>query len=395
MAKKVLQAHYFADDKDIFDLLSAARQKLTPQKLVDFARCRGVILSASDDRDTLVDKLALLPFGWPDLQKLIEATDTAERAERSTSRSLAGTFDLDQVLAVAEKIKAERESRGETISFDRTEKTLRVRVTYSEVEPTSTRLLQRTRREFTLEFEPRTESMLVRHQAQARASEMLNAIASALSATGQTRIELSGVKNHALRTAFFLQLIRGVEGFTFTDVKAVKASPLPKEGAEDDEASDDDEPTPADEMDEDDPDAIDAEQAEFVAYVKDLALKGEAIHLTEQYKALERHGLFIRAVTWTATEQKSTGGGARYEFEAGFESAQATGFTYTPRAVFDRKSDGEFKKTKAVVPPDDKIRLLRLMETAAVTAMSDIVKQASEPEAQTLANDAPLKAANA
>jgi hypothetical protein len=54
MSKKVLHALYFADDKDIYDLLAAARQRLTPQKLVDIARTRGLLLSPSDDRDALV-----------------------------------------------------------------------------------------------------------------------------------------------------------------------------------------------------------------------------------------------------------------------------------------------------------------------------------------------------
>ena len=212
MSKKVLHALYFADDKDIYDLLAAARQRLTPQKLVDIARTRGVLLSPSDDRDALVEELALMPFGWLELQKLIEATETAERAEKTTNRTLAGSFDLDRIRADTEKVRDSRAARGETFTIERTQKSLRVRVTYSDVDPTSTRLLQRTRRDFTLEFEPGDTTTLVRHQDQPRAGEVIKAITEALAVATETRIELSGVRDHRLRTDFFMRIIRGVDG---------------------------------------------------------------------------------------------------------------------------------------------------------------------------------------
>lgn len=389
MPKRDLEAGYY-DDKDVFDMLSAARQRLTPQKLVDVARRRGLILSAAEERDTLVEEISRLPFGWSELKHLVEATDTKDRAEKMASRAIAGDIALERVQEAAEALRDAREANRETYGFSRTKKALCVRVQYSEMEPGATRVFQRTQREFTIEFEPRADGgMLIRHHDQPRAREILDALLAALLVTNQVTIELAGVADHALRTDFFLRLTRGVNGFQLEDVKGVRACPLrttKPDGsafptADDERFSSEDVDVAADA---DDAEEIAPDQGAFVAYVKEIALKGEGVHKTPQYVALHRYGFFVRSMRWTAIEQKT--GGARVEFEAGFENENATGFTYAPRAKFERKGgEGDFKKGKSTIPSDERTRLLRLMEAAAVAAMDQVVAKAvqSAPDTPT------------
>jgi len=377
MSRRTLQSNYFADDKDVFDLLAAARQKLTVQKLVDFARRRGLILSTADERDRLIAQIAVLPLGWQDLNALVAATDTADRAERVASRTLTGGFSTDDVSDAVDVLRQEREDRGETYKVERYKDTLRVTVGYSELDTSKTRLVQKTLREFSLEFEiGNAGEALVRHQDQPRAQEVLGSLVDLLAtkpeeSIEQTKIELFGIRDPARRTAFFLRLIKGVDGFTFEDVKAVRASrfhdtsadSLPPEAA--DELSDQ-EP-------DDDPDReeVPTDEAQFIARVKEIALRGEGLLGTPQYEQLAEHGFFVRSIVWTSSEKKALG--PRVEFEAGFDDAErGTGFTYMIRGIYSRRVDGEFKKSKATPELAERTRLLRLLETAARDALGEI-----------------------
>jgi len=388
MAKRTLQANYFADDKDVYDLLSAARQKLTPQKLAEFARRRGLVLSSEDDRGALIDQISRLPLGWKDLNALIEATDTAERAERTTSRSLSGSFSLDEVQEAIEALRDSRaEARGEVFKVEKLTNTLRVSVRYSELDPSRTRLVQRTQRDFSLEFELRSGGVFVRHQDQARAHEILGELVDSLKSkpeqtVEETRIELGGIREPLGRTGFFLQLIKGVKGFKFEDVKAVKASPFTKvvtdslPPPDSDDASSDDLDPPGETA----AGGITPDEAEFIAHVKEIALKGEGILKTPQYEHLTSHDFFVRSIVWTAVEDSSSG--ARVEFESGFDNPEeGTGFTYAIRGLYPRRADGEHKKGKIAPDSAERTRLLRLLEEAAREAVTGATEAAAGPHA--------------
>ncbi|WP_438040227.1 hypothetical protein [Sorangium sp. So ce128] len=405
MSKRMIQANYFADDKDIFDLLSAARQKLTVQKLVDFTRRRGLVLSSSEDREDLIEQISLLPFGWHDLNDLIEATDTADRAEKMSSRALAGAISLDEVREAMEAVRDNRQNRGEAFTIEQRQGGLRIFVRYSELDPSKTRLVQRTQRDFTFDVElPKKDEVVVRHQDQARAHEVLGELVSVLASKPnqeilETKIELAGVKDPALRTEFFLSLIRGVKGFKFADVKAVKASRFTR-NTRDTAPPGDDDASISDELDSSadmgDGEEILTDEAVFIAQVKEIALKGEGILHAPQYKQLTEQGFFVRSIVWTATEDKQTG--PRVEFESGFDNPEeGTGFTYTIRGMFARRPDGEYRKSKAAADPLEKTRLLRLIEEAARSAVDTVISSSVAAPIQSLdaAKEAPIQSLDA
>jgi len=386
MPKRTLDANYFADDKDIFDLLIAARQKLTSQKLVEFARRRGLFLSIEDERDELIEKISLLPMGWKDLNELIVATDTVDRTERVTSRQLFGVKEFQDIEAAVGLLVETRENRGEVYKPQKVGNHLRVTVCYSELDTSRTRLVQRTQREFVLEFEAQTTgTIVVRHQDQPRAEEVVAELVGLLASKpgepiDESRIELTGVRDATMRTNFFLKLIRGIKGYKFEDVKAVKASRFRGLDADsssyiDDECSLDDlEP-----LDGDTSDAIGPEEASFVTRVKEIALKGEGLLQSQQYGQLATDGFFVKSIVWTSTED--TDSGTRVEFESGFVlPEEAKGFTYSVRGMYYRKTDGEFRKSKVAADPGDRRRLLRLLEDAARKAKDEIVVSATTSE---------------
>lgn len=65
---------YYADDKDIADLLDSP--KFTKEKLLRLGQERGILLSPELPKETLRDHLSHLPFSWPQLQQLLNAIET-------------------------------------------------------------------------------------------------------------------------------------------------------------------------------------------------------------------------------------------------------------------------------------------------------------------------------
>lgn len=382
MAKRTIQANYFADDKDVYDLLVGAKKRLTVQKLLEIARGRGIILSVSDrrddrDRDALIEQLARLPFGWHELNALINATDTAERVERMTSREFSVSIDSRRLNDALNAVRDIRAARGETYQIVSTHsgKSLRVTVGYSELDTNKTRLAQRTKREFTLDFDLTSEAVKVRHQDQPRASEVLDdlvtAIAQQMTAPTQRQIELTGVHDAASRTNFFLELIRGIDGFSLEDVKRVKLSKFRNEVSVGISDEDDD--------DEDDTrenyTGVSPDEASYITTVKEIALKGDGLLQSREYARITSvHDFFVCAITWTSVEDSPEG--VRTEFEAGFaDPERGTGFSYALRGVYGRKQDGAHRKTKSTAAFDERGRLHRLLEGAASKAMDNIGKK--------------------
>ncbi len=390
MAKRTLEANYFADDKDIFDLLVAARQKLTPQRLVELARRRGIILSSFDNRDELIERVSMLPFGWHELNELIAATDTADRAENVSSRAVSGAFTPTVMEEAMGALRDSRAQRGETYKVERHNDGLRVEVGYSELDTSRTRLVQRTQREFTLEVEfAASGSVLLRHEDQPRAQEVLAELVTLLATSPdgpveQRRIELGGIRDPARRTEFFIHLIHGIGAFKFEDVKAVKASQFQSRGAaaamlsDDDQAIVDDLGEPADA----DSDEISTDEASFIARVKEIAIKGDGILKSSQYEQLSTEGFFVRSIVWTAVEEGKLG--PRVELEAGFDNPEdGTGFTYGVRGVYGRKADGDIKKSRSPAAPTERTQFLRLLEAAASAALALVTGPKTSPDPET------------
>jgi hypothetical protein len=384
VSKRTHYALYFADDKDLHDLLSAAKQRVTIAKLLELARSRGLCLSASESRESLVAQIARLPHGWHELVALWDATDSAERREKLSSCKLAGGFSGKDIFDAAEMVKDDRlGDRGEVYDIQQLEKVVRVTVKYSDLDTSKTRLAQRNQREFTIEFEKVDGGFRVRHEAQERAHEVLAAIEDVLTKatpgtadTTRVNVELGAIRKPAQRTAFFLKLIKGLSGFTLEDVKAVRGSRLSK--ASDEEES---EQTEGEEHVDDEREEFDAEEASFVTEVKRIALHGDGILGSPQYKQLFEHAFFVSSIVWTSTE--TTPDGVRAEFDASFSNPEeGTGFTYAVRKLWERGTSGELKKGKASPAKvrEDK-RLVRLLEEAAHAAMTEVVAESIAPPA--------------
>jgi hypothetical protein len=107
VSKPTHVSRYYADDKDIFDLLSQGTVSLP--KLRVFLRLRGIILSPVLPKEEICRYLQTSPLSWPQLETLLEIIETPDREDKfSTCQIPATDLDIQKVVAAAAAVQQER-----------------------------------------------------------------------------------------------------------------------------------------------------------------------------------------------------------------------------------------------------------------------------------------------
>jgi len=370
MAKYHYPSRYWADDKDVSDLLSQGKFSL--RKLHQIAKRRGILLSQELPKETIVEYLSTLPFSWAELINFLEEIESELRDPSLTSTEIERDVDLP---AIENAIRRVRDFRGglrqETYDITTTGETVNVSVRYQELNPLSTRMLQWTDQRVELQISKLDKKVQVRHGATERGGEIAKTILKELQPTDGPpapihEISLEHIADNEKRTDFFRKIIFRLEGLRTENVMDLRLNKLSldEEGnaqIETEEISLD----PIDQI------APDDSSGTPVATVRRTVLSGDSLLQATEFHDFIKKGFFISRATWTAVE--STGQGRKFEFEAEFKNPEkATNFTYKPRGFWDRDEDGNLVLKKTDPKLDDKRILIQKLEAAAKIALAEV-----------------------
>lgn len=357
MAKRIPDGIFFADDKDIQDLLLSS--KLGKGRLLQIAQRRGIVLPKDDSREQIISAIARMPHDWSQLSDLLDQTSTAERSDKRSMAVVPGEFTADELHRVIDQLKDDRmDSSGEQWSVVQSGKNqIMATAAFAEVDPSKTRLAQRVQREISIEIEKTSSGLQVRHSARERGTEIIQDLVARLQESrGQkisaTIIDLSTVLNPEFRTDFFIKLGHGISGYRMDETLSVRGSRM----------SVSEESEPSDE---------ELESQDFAAAVRKIILTGRKVDQSPEYRRFAESKFFVSEMTWTAIDDHKEG--LKVEFEAGFaadESAQR--FSYAVKRIWERNSNGEFKKGY-IRASGDRLRVLnQALEAAALRAQQEV-----------------------
>lgn len=359
---------YCATDKEIYDVLMSAKQRIGTGIILELAKDRGIFYSSKDSRESLVHNLSLLPHDYHDLNVILDQREHAGRSEKLTSITLNATLTIEDIKEVAKEYMAETPSDEKAVGHQKGTDQYLVNVRYSEVDYSKTRLVQRTPKEAGIEFHVEGDKTVIRMPANAKAREIVGNIKDRLDGRKKTDIpteliEISEFPSAAQKTQFFTLLISTMKGFKLDNVTSVKVEPIKKDPG-------------SDELDlEDDQNKEQAKQ-EALALIKNVALKGESLLASEEYQSLQKKEFFITSIIWRS--KQTTIPYPIVEFEAAFEEPEAgRGFKYSVRGALNF-TDGEYTKTLRPIEQDDKQHFLTIIEQTARNAIAAIRKAAAE-----------------
>lgn len=373
MSKNALQ--YCATDKEIYDALMSAKQKINDKVLLELAKDRGIFYSAKDSRDDLVSTISLLPHDYHDLNTLLEQREHSGRQEKLTSVTLPTALTVEGIREVLREYIEESPEDERVTQQVKDGNQVVANIKYSDVDYGKTRLVQRTPKEALIEFHVSADKTVIRMPANDRVKIIFSKLKDKLDTKAKAeiptiRIELGEFHSSALRTEFFTSLISGLTGFSLKNVTSVKVERLFQEPEEE-------------QLDLDDDQEAEVAKEEALALVKNVALRGETLLASEEYQSLTRKGFFITSIIWRSVLNKAPQ--PMVEFEAAFEEpVKGTGFKYFVRGAY-RIVELHYTKTIRPVSPEDKETYLGIIEDTAAKVIKELRSYAqvsSEPQGE-------------
>lgn len=361
-------SRYFADDKDVYDLLMSQPKRLGNKVICLFLRKRGFVVSPDTEREELVRYVSRLPLGLQDVEELMEYVSTGVRTvSRTMSEGVVAT--VQKMEDAAASVRSARSQRGETYRVSvRDDGGLDVVVDYTEMDTAKNRLRQLSARRLTLSVDPSGDSgVRVRYPDEPRAREIADAIV--LEALGNPKsceratITLAGC-TVAQRTRFFELLTAKTDGFGLRSVtRGAFRLGEEVEGESVDES----------EL----PGFVDEDGGSRIVRVQ---LDGAGVFASEEYQELKGSGFFVSGAVWRAREDG--GDGIDVEFDAGFGSGDtAEVFTYKLRGVFRRDEDGIHRQRRESPSASETRRLLSCLEAASLVAQKEVRESVPKEEA--------------
>lgn len=360
--------HLSANDNDIYDLLISGKQRLTASVLRELARDRGIFYSPEDTREELADNLSILPHDFHDISGIVQKREPPHRREKTTFIRLDSQLSVEE-MKMATTAYAEKAGLGENVTHrPRGVTGYSVNVAYEEFNHTRTRLLQRDRHEAGIDFLVENNQTLIRLPATEKARRVVAAIKETVEQKRkekivEEKIELTGLSTPALRSRFFTRLISTLPGYKLKNVMNLKVSSIL---GKDSEGSFD--------LEEDLED--DAAKEMFAAVVHSMALSGQNLVQSQEYKDLTSRGFFITSITWRSEHERDPND--IIQFDAGFEDRKiGKGFKYQVQGAF-RAHKGTHRKSIVHVADLEKPTLFSLLEDTARKVLADLLKEAEQ-----------------
>lgn len=362
---------FCATDKEVFDILMSSKLRMTESVMLELAKDRGIFFSPKDSRETLAQNISLLPHGHHDLVLLLEKREHPGRAEKLTSVVLNETISMDEIKEIVREYQENSPSDEKVISHTEGSDKCIMKVHYSDIDYSKTRLSQRRPREADIEFIVQADKVVIRLPANDKAENIVKKIKSKLEEKRKREIksdliELTGFTDPDTRTEFFTSLIAGLDGFKLSDVTSIKVESKLSTG---------DHHTDIDDEFDDDQDKEQAKQ-EMLAVIKNVAFKGGQLLSSPEYKQLRNKGFFITSIIWRSQQNSSPY--EKIECEASFgEPELGKGFKYNVRGVF-HFVNGYYNKTLRQILPESKQIYLSLIEEAAQKTIKNLKLKESQ-----------------
>lgn len=356
--------HLSATDREIHDLLVSSKQRITEGVLREIARTRGIFFSASETREDLAEKLSILPHDYFDIVDIIERRQSSSRGEKTTTVTLDVAVSQEELKAVLGIYKDEKNG-AEDVKFNLAgTQSAVLEIDYDEFDFSKTRLAQRQPKEARIELKITDEGVSVRMPATEKARDVLANLQDKLGQLKKkevdaTHIEVTALESAELRTKFFTTLMSKLPGYTYRTVTNVRVSPGVKQ-EDDDELSLEEE-------------AQDEINEEILSFVRSVAMSGENLAVSPEYKRLLESGYYVTAITWKAEHRASPYHMVR--FDAGFENGAAgTGFRYSVRYA-PRLKDGTHATTFRSFDSIEKEQHLQALEAFARQTLDALLEE--------------------
>lgn len=344
-----------ATDHDIFSLLTSGKQRITDVMLNELAKDRGIFFSPKSTRSDLIEEISIWTHDYSDVVGLIEKRDYKKRNEKMTSVVLPAELTVDEIKEIVKDYQKDMQKKEKVTFHQKGNDAVVMNTEYDEYDYSKTRLIQRQRKDASLQIESKDGQTTIRMPATEKATNIVENFKSKVEIYKKTeipikRIEVSHLLTPEERNKFFMQLISSISDFDLETVTNLKVDCF---GDSNEDSADDTE------FEED----MSLKQ-EMIGVVHSAVFNGENLVASEQYTQLRDGGFFITSITWKAKQKKDPY--YLVQFEASFENGkEGTAFKYGAKYATRIANTSDYTKNFKPAEGEDKTKLLGLIETSA------------------------------
>lgn len=348
-----------ATDKDVYDLLMSAKQKMSEKVLRAFAFERGILYSDQSDREKLCESISRLPHDYNSIVKLIDTRDQSTRQEKRTFTVLPVELSLSEIEAVIDNLRDNAED-GDDISLQsRRARGVYMNVEYEEVDYSKTRLMQRQKRDAGVEISVEDGNTIIRTPSSSKAEDIVSGITKEveklkLQQVSPVAITMEGLSSEQ-RSRFFLKLINSLPNYQLRTVVNMRI------------ASDIEADVPNEEID------IEGEinaGSDMIGKVNSMMLSGVNLLQSPEYQNLKKGGFFITSMVWQS-EQLSEPRDL-FQFDVSFRNGrEGTGYRFSAR-IARRLNGGDFTDNFKPLETNRQPGIWRMIEEASQETLADV-----------------------
>ncbi len=353
--------NFYATDRDLFEALTSKKKKITTEILHELCYDRGIILSQEDDRESIIEYISTLQHDYNDFDHIMRLIAANSRSEKITYDDIPIDIPNDEIKSIIDFVSGKRSQNEEKYSVvvESKDRTV-VKVDYTEMDYSMTRLRQRTEKDAYIEITKENGITKFRRPANERVDEIMSAIFKQLDDEKKTTIEktsisLQGISDPNKRTKFFTDLISKSTELALSDVTSIKVDKLGEQTPNKDEEEDDAE--------------REIVTQKMLGHVRKAALDGEGLLYSPEFQHLSSQGFFISSIVWQATEKVKDP--LKIEFEASFGNPiEGKDFRYNAKCYF-RAKEGKYTSTRRQFEDHEKTKYFKIIEETAMRTMRE------------------------
>jgi hypothetical protein len=353
-----------ASDKDIYDLLMSARQKMSEKILRSLALERGIMYSEETDRGVLCELISQLPHDYNSIVKLIDTREQSSRSEKRTFACIPVQLSMSELDQVINNYRANSKNSDEILLRSKRSNAAHLNVAYEELDYSKTRLMQRQTRDADVEISIENGQTIIRTPSSDKADEIVSSIAAEIERIKLQKISATSITMDGLgseqRTLFFLKLIGALPDYKLRTVVNMR---IASEVESDDDDGDSD---------------IENDRVAghgLVGKVNDIAMSGVNLLQSNEYQNLRKSGFFITSMTWQADQISKPKD--LLQFEVSFRSGrQGTGFRFNAR-IARRLQSGELTDDFKPLTVSRQPSIWRMIEGAAQGVLANLKRSPS------------------
>jgi hypothetical protein len=373
MPKFTLLSRVYLGDEELFELL----KNLPRRELLRMARRRGYLFGEKEEEDVIRNFFAMLPSDWRFVTGSLALFSKPSKQERKMSVDVKGcepSLSVDNIVqASAEQRSGKFSEVYNPVRVD--DKTYKLEVTYVDVDYSRALVYQREEKKLTIEMTQEGNGISFMYNANDRALEIVNDLKSRLKFQANVTpeivtVSLKAIREPAIRTKFFTQLIKSVEGFNFLNATHLTVDRrLPAL----DDMSLQSSPEPEDEEEKPEVTKKDKQAEKIKSLVNSVSLKGEQVMADKLYQLAESSGYYISNIAWSCTDTKDVRKGM--DCVAGFKDpVEADEFTFEVVRKWKYNNEDPDDEDPIALNESEKRALNRLLLAAALKSLDTINK---------------------